>query len=132
MAFILHVIDAPEVSTPQAAKVFIAEQRSKEPSQNPKFARFTTLITKKYPDLSEEDEDGDNDENVWEEGIDDHASYGNMKLVAVKVDLTDKALVFAIARAAIAAELQLYDDEGQALYHSNSTIVDMQGRIKPF
>lgn len=132
MAFILRIIDAPEVSTPQNAEAFIAEQSSKPPSNNPKFARFTTLVTDKYPDLSEEDEDGDNDENVWEEGINDNASSGNLKNVAVKVDLTDEALVFAIARAAIAAGLQLYDDEGQVLYHSNGTIVDMKGRAQPF
>lgn len=132
MAFILRIIDAPDISTPQSAEIFIAEQFSKPTSANPKFVRFAELITSEYPDLSEEDEDGDNDDNVWEEGIDGSASNGNLKSVAVKVDLADEALVLAIARAAIAAGLQLYDDEGQVLYRSNGTIIDMKGRVQRF
>ncbi|NJM11672.1 MAG: hypothetical protein HC889_07125 [Synechococcaceae cyanobacterium SM1_2_3] len=117
MAYILHIIDATEVSTPQATEQFIAEQSPKPPFLNPKFANFTALITSNYPDLSEEDLDGDNDENIWEEGINGNMSSGNLKNITVKSNLLDELLMAAIARAAIAAELQLYDDEGQVLYH---------------
>ncbi len=127
MGFILRVIDAPLVTTPQEAEQFVQQSAGAAPSASGKFADFTRLITGQYPDLSEEDEDGDNDENVWEEGIDSAASEGGVKAIVVKEDVTDEALVHAIARAAVAAGLQLYDDEGQVLYRPDGSIIDTKG-----
>ena len=127
MGYILRVIDAPQVSTPQQAEQFVQANADAPPSASDKFPNFTRLITREYPDLSEDDEDGDNDENVWEEGIDSAASEGGVKAIVVKEDVTDEALVHAIARAAVAAGLQLYDDEGQVLYRPDGSIIGTKG-----
>jgi hypothetical protein len=116
MAYILHLIDAQEVSDSDSAEKFISEQRSIPPNSNGKFTAFVEGIATAYPDLSEEDEDGDNDENLWEEGLDDQASYGNVKELVVKVDVTDEAVVAALVASAVRCGLKLYDSEGQVLY----------------
>jgi hypothetical protein len=115
MAFILHLIDAPDVTTPEAAVQFIDEQRDLPPVNNPKFCTFVSDITGKYPDLSEDDDDGDNDENLWEEGIDDKASYGNVKELVVSVDIDEDTLADLIDTA-VKNGLRLYDEEGEVLY----------------
>lgn len=132
MAFLLRLIDAPDVRTPQDASDFLERERGKAPAPNPKFASFREAITQTYPDLSDDDEDGDNDDNVWEEGLSDKASSGHVKSIALKEDLTDEALVAAIARAASANGLHCYDDEGQALYRADGLAVDTKGRTRPF
>lgn len=116
MGYILHLIEAPEVTDSDAAEEFIDSQRELPPDAAGKFAAFVRDITQTYPDLSEEDEDGDNDENLWEEGIDDVASYGKVKELVVKVDLTDEAVVSALVAAAVRHGLKLYDSEGQVVY----------------
>lgn len=131
MAFLLHLIDAPDARTPQDASDFLDRERGKTPAPNPKFASFREAITRTYPDLSDDDEDGDNDDNVWEEGLSDHASNGNVMSIALKEDLTDEALVAAIARAASANGLHCYDDEGQVLYRADGLAVDTKGRTRP-
>lgn len=131
MAFLFRIIDAPEARTPQDASDFLDQERGKAPAPNPKFASFREAIARTYPDLSDEDEDGDNDDNVWEEGLNDHASNGNVKSIALKEDLTDEALVKAIVRAAISNGLHCYDDEGQMLYRADGFAVDAKGRVRP-
>ena len=116
MGYILHLMDAPGVKTHEDADGFISEQRRLPPSENAKFRAFVRDITAIYPDLSEEDEDGDDNENLWEEGIDDRASYGDVKELVVKADLTDEAVVTALVSAAVANGLTLYDAEGQVVY----------------
>ena len=128
MAFQLHIIDAPNVTDPKSADVFLAQERGKPPAWTSKFAAFKEAITQSYPDLSEEDEDGDNDENVWEEGLSEQTSSGSVKSLTLKEELTDEVLVVAIARAAIQAGLQCYDDEGQVLYRADGKVVNTQGR----
>lgn len=116
MGFILHLLDAPNVSNAKEADNFIAEQRKKPPTNNPKFEYFTADITGIYPDLSEEDLDGDDDRNLWEEGLDSGASYGQVKELVVKVDLTDESVVAELRKVAVQNGLKLYDEEGQVLY----------------
>lgn len=116
MAYILHLIDAPAVNDADAAEAFVSAQRALPPKDNRKFVAFVEDIVKTYPDLSEEDEDGDNDENLWEEGLDDRASYGDVKELVVKVDVTDEAVVAALVAAAVRQGLKLYDSEGEVVY----------------
>lgn len=116
MAYILHLMDAPDVTDSDAAEEFIAGQQDLPPAANAKFSAFVSDITQTYPDLSEEDEDGDNDENLWEEGIDDEASYGKVKELVVKIDVTDEAVITALVKAAVRQGLKLYDAEGQVVY----------------
>lgn len=118
MGFILHLLDAPEISSAADAARFVEEQRHQPPGGNAKFAAFVRDITAVHPDLSEEDLDGDDERNLWEEGIDSDASYGRVKEIVVKVDLTDEAVVRAIREAAVRNGLELYDEEGQILYSS--------------
>ena len=116
MGYIVHLLDAPSVSDAAAAQQFVAEQRALPPAAHDKFAAFVQAISPTYPDLSEEDEDGDNDDNLWEEGLDELPSFGAVKQLVVKVDLTDAAVVDALVAAACLCGLKLYDDEGQVVY----------------
>lgn len=116
MAYILHLIDAPEITNSEEAEKFISDQQGQPPSDKPKFVSFVRDITEIYPDLSEEDEDGDNDENLWEEGIDGLTSYGNVKELVVKVEVTDATVMAALVKAAVKNGLKLYDSEGQVVY----------------
>jgi hypothetical protein len=116
MAYILHLIDAPEVSDAQEAEAFISRQYDEPASSNEKFSAFVRDIVEIYPDLSEEDEDGDSDENLWEEGLDSEASYGRVKELVVSVELTDEAVLAALVSAAVKNGLKLYDSEGEVLY----------------
>jgi hypothetical protein len=129
-AVLLRLIDASEVHTAKDAEAFLAGERGKPPATNPKFAAFRQTITQIYPDLSGEDEDGDNDENIWEEGLSGQASSGNFATIAVKIDLVDAAMLVAIARAAIDCGLQCYDDEGQILYRADGQAIDMRGKTR--
>jgi hypothetical protein len=116
VAYILHLMDAPSITTAEEADTYIDEQRSQSPSESPKFAAFVADITAVYPDLSDEDDDGDNDENLWEEGIDSEPSYGNVMELVVKMELTDAAVIDALVKAAVKNDLKLYDAEGQVVY----------------
>jgi hypothetical protein len=116
MAYILHLIDSQDVNDADAAERFIEQQRNRPPSANSKFTAFVKDVLRTYPDLSEEDLDGDNDDNLWEEGIDDRASYGDVKELVVKVEVTDETVVAALVAAAVKSGLKLYDSEGQVVY----------------
>ena len=116
MAYILHLIDNQEITDYKEAEKYISEQQKLPPRQNDKFSSFVEDITALYPDLSEEDEDGDNDENLWEEGIDEKATYGNVKELVVKVDVTDETVVKNLVKVAVNNGLKLYDSEGQVVY----------------
>jgi len=76
MAFILHLIDSLDVSTVKAAEAFISGPGGKPSDPNPKLSKFVQTITATYPDLSEEDLDGDDDRNVWEEGLPNGLMFG--------------------------------------------------------
>lgn len=116
MAYILHLIDAPEITSPEDAEKFISDQQELPPSETPKFVAFVKDITEIYPDLSDEDEDGDNDDNLWEEGIEGLASYGSVKELVVKTEVTDEVVMAALVKAAVKNGLKLYDSEGQVVY----------------
>lgn len=132
MAFILHLIDASEVTSVKAADQFLSEQERKSSERNPKFDAFVNDITKIYPDLSEDDLDGDDEHNVWEEGIADRTMTGRVIAIALKEDVTDEQLVTAIANAAVNSGLQLFDSEGLVLYREDGTVVDRRGKAEAF
>lgn len=115
MAFILHLLDTHDVTDAAAAEAFLDAQRKLPPAANSKFVAFVQDVTQTYPDLSEEDEDGDNDENLWEEGLDDLASYGKVKELVVK-EIIDEAAVAVLVAAAVKQGLKLYDSEGEVVY----------------
>ena len=116
MSYILHLIDAPDVTNAKEAGKFVSDQRALPPSDNPKFAAFVNDITEIYPDLSEDDEDGDGGENLWDEGIDALTDYGNVKELVVNVDLADEAVLAELIKAAVKNGLKLYDEEGEVVY----------------
>lgn len=115
MSFVLHLMDAPEVFDAPGAVDFIEEQREFAPADNPKFDAFVQDIIEIYPDLSEEDMDGDDEQNLWDEGLDSEASYGNVKELVVNVDITEED-VEALVAAASRHGLRLYDEEGEYLH----------------
>ncbi|HES77151.1 MAG TPA: hypothetical protein ENO09_09130 [bacterium] len=114
MAFILYLLDAPELFDAVDAEAFVDEQRDLPPSDNAKFSAFVHDITQIYPDFSEEDEDGD--ACVWEEGLDDEASYGEVKELVVSEDLADEDFLAALISVAEKNGLKLYDAEGEVVY----------------
>jgi hypothetical protein len=128
-AILFHIIDAPAVLTPKDAEAFLIQERQKAPSINPKFAMFREAVTQQHPDLSDDD-DGDNDENIWEEGLSDKSTCGDVKTIALKIDLVDEAILQSIIGAAIASDLQCYDDEGQILYRADGQAIDIRGHIR--
>jgi hypothetical protein len=129
-AVVFHIIDAPAVLTPNDAEAFLIQERQKPPSINPKFAMFRAAITQQHPDLSDDDDDGDNDKNIWEEGLSDESSCGDVKTIALKIDLVDEAILQSIIGAAIASGLQCYDDEGQILYRADEQAIDLHGHVR--
>lgn len=131
-ATVLFAIDDLRSATPQAAAAFVASELAKTPVRNAKFARFADIVGETYPDLSDHDPDGDNDDNIWVEGLDGAASNGDLKRLALKEHLADQALVLIVARAVVAAGLQLYDPNGQLLYRGDRKAVDAAGREHPF
>jgi len=114
MAFILHLIDAPNVFNADDAEDFIEQQRDLSPSISGKFSAFVDDITQIYPDFSEDDLDGD--ECVWEEGLDPEASYGEVKELVVSEDLADEDFLMALIATAEKNGLKLYDSEGEVVY----------------
>jgi hypothetical protein len=132
MAFILHLIDAPEVTSVKAAESFISDQDGESSEPNPKLSRFVDDITGTYPDLSDDDLDGDDERNIWEESIADKEMPGRVFEIAIKEDLIDETVVAAIAHAALTSGLQLFDGEGMVLYRADHTVVDLKGRAQPF
>lgn len=116
MAHVLHLLDAAHIQGPAEAEKFISEQHALPAKESQKFDAFVQQVLQIYPDLSEEDEDGDNDENIWEEGIDGLASYGCVKELVLKVEVTDEAVVGALVNAAAKNGLKLYDAEGEVVY----------------
>jgi hypothetical protein len=114
MAYILHLLDAP-VDSPAAAEAFIDSQCPLPPAANPRFVAFVAAVTQVYPDLSAQDEDGDDPDNLWEEGLDDRASYGQVKELVVNHEITPEALQVLIT-AAVDQGLKLYDSEGEVVY----------------
>lgn len=116
MAFILHLLDAEHVQDAEQARNFIDQQHPLAPAVNPKFRAFVDDISSTYPDLSEDDLDGDDERNLWEEGLDSEASYGQVKELVVKSDLADEAMLDALVQAAARNGLKLYDSEGMVLY----------------
>ncbi|OYY75533.1 MAG: hypothetical protein B7Y40_01040 [Gammaproteobacteria bacterium 28-57-27] len=115
MSFVLHLMDAPDVFDTPGAVDFIEEQREFAPADNPKFDAFVQDIIEIYPDLSEDDQDGDDERNLWDEGLDSEASYGNVKELVVNVDITEED-VEALVAAASRHGLRLYDEEGEYLH----------------
>ncbi|PTQ91163.1 hypothetical protein [Agitococcus lubricus] len=116
MAYMLALLDNTSLTTASQAAIFVAHQRQQAPINSKKFTQFVGLITQIYPDLSEEDEDGDNEENVWEEGLEVASSFGDVKLLVLKEAVTDLPLIQAICHCAQQVGLVVYDEEGQILY----------------
>jgi hypothetical protein len=116
MAFILHLLDAANVTDVASAEAFIDQQRAFPAVLNPKFVAFVQAITKHYPDLSLEDDDNDNDNNLWEEGLDNQSSYGKVKELVIKVEVADAIVLERLIDVAVKNNLKLYDSEGEVVY----------------
>ncbi len=116
MTCILHLIDDTRAASASEARAFIDGQRGLPCVPNPKFHSFVADITATYPDLSEEDLDGDCNRNIWAEGLDTEANYGEVKELVIKTELADDVVVGELAAAAGRNGLRLYDEEGQVLH----------------
>ena len=114
-------------SRPETAESFVAAEQDKLPGARRKFSAFKKAIVQPYPELSKKDVDGEDDRNVWEEGLSVSAASGKVWPLALKQATTDEALVAAIVAAANTVGLHVYDDEGQVLYHSRGEVIAAGG-----
>ena len=115
MGYILYLINEPGLRSAEAAEAFVEAARTQAPQPHPAFQQFVQRISERYPDLSEDDEDGDDPANLWEEGLDDRVSYGAVKELVVKIEITLEALQ-ELVQVAHGLNLRVYDEEGQVLY----------------
>jgi hypothetical protein len=78
VAFLLHLIDSRDVATPETAESFVAAEQDKPPGARRKFSAFKKAVVQTYPDVSKKDVAGEDDRNVWEEGLSVSAASGKV------------------------------------------------------
>jgi len=131
MSFVLHIIDEPSIKTVQEAGNYIFGQKGERAEPNEKFSQFVQDITATYPDLTDEDEDGDNDENVWLDGLNGGITNSHVYVIGLKTVLVDSYLLSFIANAAAKNGLQIFDGQNGMFYRDDRTIVHQNGFVEP-
>lgn len=123
MSFILQFFHAPQVETLDAAVAYVDHGGDHEAPLGARFASFVARVCVQYPDGSADDEDGDDDGNVWPEGLD--AAWGEEPVVnvAVKTESVDEALLSAVAASAGQAGLHVLDPQNAMLYRPDGVVV---------
>ena len=116
MSFVLRFFHAPHVTSVREAVTWADGRNSAAPiARNPHFARFVERITEFYPDLSDDDGDGDG-HNLWPEGLvsDDHD--GEVVNILINTDMFDEGVMSVIARHADEAGLRVLDEQNGLLF----------------
>ncbi len=132
MSFVLHLIDEPSIKTVQEAGNYIFSRKLERSKPNEKFSQFVQDITATYPDLTDEDEDGDNSENVWLDGLNGGITHSQVYIIGLKTDLVDSYLLLRIANAAAKNGLQILDGQNGMFYRDDRTVIYQNGSIKSF
>lgn len=130
MSFILHIIDCPTATTVNAASHHVYDEEITSTVQNEKFLRFAKLVSKLYPEC--EDDEGDNDDNIWSEGLPDGIGTEAVLTIAVKTDLVESQIMSNIAHAAVDAGLQILDPQNAMLWRSDRLIVYQNQQTEAF
>lgn len=130
MAFILQLFDAPSATTVAGA---VAHVDSDAPAvARAKIDAFVAGVATCFPDLSDEDEDGDDDVNAWPEGLDPGTPDAPVVNLALKLRFVEPGVLSIIAEHAVRAGLQVLDPQNAMLYRADRVVVDAHGRGTPF
>jgi len=132
MSFVLQFFDAPQADSVEKAVEHMDRSGDHDPAAVAKFERFVQLVTLLYPDLSEEDEDGDDDRNIWSEGLSGHERARPFFNVALKTHFVEEGILSIVASKAIMAGLQMLDPQNGMLYRADHVVVDQWGKQSPF
>jgi hypothetical protein len=132
MSFVLQFFDAPQADSVEKAVEHMDRSGDHDPAAAAKFERFVQLVTLLYPDLSEEDEDGDDDRNIWSEGLSGHERARPFFNVALKTHFVEEGILSIVASKAIMAGLQMLDPQNGMLYRADHVVVDQWGKQSPF
>ena len=130
MSFVLQLFDAPEVRTVGAA--IAAVDANAPPLSKAKIDAFIAGVTTCFPDLSEEDEDGDDEINVWPEGLELGTPESPVVNLGVKLHFVEPGVLSIIAEHALRAGLQVFDPQNAMLYRADRVVIDADGRTQPF
>lgn len=128
MSFVLQLFHAPQLESVDAAVAYIERGGNGDQAPAERFARFVAAITQVYPDRSGEDEDGDDESNIWPEGVVAVVPTAAFVNIAVKTDAVDLKTLATIADKARAAGLQMLDPQNAMLYRADGTVV---GQARP-
>lgn len=132
MSFVLHSFHAPQVDSVAAATDYVYELCDGDPPLADRFRKFVELVTKVYPDLSEDDEAGDDERNLRPEGL--QGDWGDEPVVnvGIKTDAVEEGVLSIVASKAIEAGLQMLDPRNAMLYRADHRVVRHDGRTTPF
>lgn len=132
MSFVLHFFHAPHVDSVEAATKYVYEHCDDDPPLEDRFRKFVELVTTVYPDLSAEDDDGDDERNLWPEGLDSEWGDEPVVNVGIKTDAVEEGVLSIVASKAVQAGLQMLDPQNAMLYRSDQVVVHHDGRKAPF
>jgi hypothetical protein len=129
MSFILQIFHLPQAQTVAEAALHTANVTTSAPETSARFHEFVLEMLSYLPDLSAHDEDGENDQNFWPEGLAPPRSKQEIFNLSVKANLLTPALMGLMARVAAAFELQILDPQNALFYRADGTVIDGQGVI---
>lgn len=132
MSFVLHFFHAPHVQSVASATEYVYDLSDDDPPLADRFRKFVELVTTVYPDLSAEDDDGDDERNLWPEGL--RGDWGDEPVVnvGIKTDAVEEGVLSIIASKAVQAGLQMLDPQNAMLYRSDHIVVHQDGGKAPF
>ena len=132
MSFVLHFFHAPQVDSVESATEYVYELCDDDPPLADRFRKFVELVTTVYPDLSADDDDGDDERNLWPEGLDSEWGDEPVVNVGIKTDAVEEGVLSIVASKAVQAGLQMLDPQNAMLYRSDHVVVHHDGSTAPF
>jgi hypothetical protein len=127
MSFILQLFHAPKVKTLGEAESFIRSPRNGTFEDHERFEAFVKAITAVYPDLSDEDDDGDDDRNVWGSGISAGSIGKAVLVISPKTQLVELELMMKLAEVAAESGLHVLDPQNALLFRDDRHVVNARG-----
>jgi hypothetical protein len=127
MSFILQIFYHQSVQTVAQAANYTSGEEASVSGNSARFNSFIAEIASYLPDLSEKDEDGENDNNYWPEGLPHFNRDQHCFNLSLKVSLLTPPIMGLIARSAALAELQILDPQNALLYRTDGAVIDAQG-----
>lgn len=116
MSFVLRFFHAPHVTTVREAVAWADAQPDTRDGPNRHFADFVARISEFYPDLSSDDDEGEESRNLWPEGLVSDEHDGPVVNVLINPDMLEPGVMAAIATHADAAGLRVLDEQNGLLF----------------